>query len=69
MNKFIDNLIDLELLGTLIEDNLVDKHNQIKLRVLNERQQVIYIVNAICRAGFMSFPNTFIVQLYKFTYI
>lgn len=69
MDKFMDNLIGLELFGTTIEDNSGDKHNWVNFKALSERQQVTYVNDVTCRAGFASLADVFIAQLCNFTHI
>ena len=72
INQCIDNPsshLDPPAPNIPMENNLGDEHNQIDFRVLNERQQVTYIVDAAHRAGFLSLTDAFIAQLRNFTCI
>lgn len=65
----MNNSLRSESLDTLIKDNSDDKYNWVNLEALNNRQQVMYIIDAAYKAGFISFTNVLIAQLYNFTCI
>lgn len=72
INQFMDNSLnhsDPPTPDIPIEDNLGDEHSQIDLKVLSKCQQVMYVINAACRTGFLSLANAFIAQLRNFTYV